>query len=53
MIGGTILAFVTIFKKTWAPYTVLGYALLEGLALGGISKIFENQYNTWYHDNNS
>jgi len=43
-IGGFIMAIVTIFKKTWAPYTVSGYALLEGLALGGISRIFETQY---------
>jgi uncharacterized YccA/Bax inhibitor family protein len=38
------MAIITIFKKTWAPYTVSGYALLEGLALGGISRIFETQY---------
>ena len=38
------MALLTIFKKTWAPYTVSGYALLEGLALGGISRIFEEQY---------
>lgn len=44
MIGGFILAIVTIFKKTWAPYTVSGYALLKGLALGGISRFFEMQY---------
>ena len=44
MIGGIILAIVTIFKKTWAPYTVSGYALLKGLALGGISRFFEMQY---------
>ena len=43
-IGGFIMAIVTIFKKTWAPYTVSGYALLEGLALGGVSRIFEMQY---------
>ena len=43
-IGGFIMALITIFKKTWAPYTVSGYALLEGLALGGISQIFEKQY---------
>jgi len=42
--GGLILAIITIFKKNWAPYTVSAYALLEGLALGGISKIFDNQY---------
>jgi len=39
-IGGFILALVTIFKKEWAPYTVPAYALLEGLALGGISLIY-------------
>ena len=44
MIGGLILAVVTVFKKTWAPYTVSGYALFKGLALGGISAIFEAQY---------
>ena len=43
-IGGFIMALITIFKKTWAPYTVSGYALLEGLALGGVSRIFEIQY---------
>ena len=43
-IGGFIMAIITIFKKTWAPYTVSGYALLEGLALGGVSRIFEMKY---------
>ena len=38
------MAIITIKKKTWAPYTVTSYALLEGLALGGISRIFETQY---------
>ena len=41
---GLILAIITIYKKTWAPYTFSAYALLEGLALGGISKIFDDQY---------
>ncbi len=36
-IGGFIVAIVTIYKRTWAPYTVPIYAVLEGLALGGIS----------------
>jgi len=43
-IGGFIMAILTIFKKTWAPYTVSGYALLEGLALGGLSRVFEIEY---------
>ena len=43
-IGGFILALLTIFKKEWAPTTVPIYALLEGLALGGVSKIYENAF---------
>jgi len=44
LIGGLVTAIITIFKKTAAPYTVPLYALLEGLALGGISRIFESSY---------
>ena len=44
IIGGLIMAIITIFKKTWAPYTVSGYALLEGFAMGGISQYFEREY---------
>ena len=43
-IGGLIVAFVTIFKKEWSPITVPIYAVLEGLALGGISSIYDNAY---------
>ena len=43
-IGGFILALATIFKKHWSPYTVPLYAALEGLALGGISLVFETMY---------
>ncbi|MGB0048317.1 MAG: Bax inhibitor-1/YccA family protein, partial [Terriglobales bacterium] len=43
-IGGFILALVTIFKKEWSPITSPSYALLEGLALGGISAVFELRY---------
>jgi uncharacterized YccA/Bax inhibitor family protein len=42
--GGLIVAFVTIFKKEWSAVTAPIYALLEGLALGGISAIFEMRY---------
>ena len=42
--GGLVVALVTIFKKTWSPFTAPMYALLEGLALGGISAIFEKTY---------
>lgn len=44
VLGGFVVALVTIFKKNWAPVTAPIYALLEGLALGGISAIFEKMY---------
>ncbi len=43
-IGGLIVGLVTAFKKTWAPITAPIYAVLEGLALGGISAFFELQF---------
>ena len=43
-IGGFILAMVTIFKKTWSPYSAPLYALLEGFFLGGISAMFEVRF---------
>ena len=45
LIGGFVVALVTIFKQTWAPFTAPLYALLEGLALGGISAVFEKTYH--------
>ena len=42
--GGMVTALVTIFKRSWAPITAPLYALLEGLALGGISAMFERSY---------
>ena len=44
MLGGFILALVTVFKHKWAKFTVPAYALMQGLALGGISKYFESMY---------
>jgi uncharacterized YccA/Bax inhibitor family protein len=44
LLGGFVVALVTIFKKTWSPFTAPLYALLEGLALGGISAVFEKTY---------
>jgi len=43
-IGGFIVAMVTIFRKEWSPITAPIYSLLEGLALGGISALFELRY---------
>ena len=44
LIGGFIVAIVTVFKKDWAPVTGPLYAVLEGLFLGGISAFFEMRY---------
>ncbi|WP_417472835.1 Bax inhibitor-1/YccA family membrane protein [Luteimonas mephitis] len=44
LIGGFILAMVTVFKKQWAPVTAPMYALVEGFFLGGISAVFEARY---------
>jgi len=43
-IGGFVLALVTVFKKTWAPYTAPAYAVLQGLFLGAISAMFEMRF---------
>ena len=43
-IGGFIVALITIYKKEWAPVTVPIYAVLEGLALGGISKLYAQMF---------
>ncbi len=44
VIGGLVVAMVTIFRQMWAPVTTPIYAALEGLALGGISATFEARY---------
>jgi len=44
LIGGLIIAMITIFKKEWAPITAPLYALVEGLAIGGFSSMFEAAY---------
>ena len=43
-LGGLVVAMVTIFKKTWAPYTAPLYAALEGLFIGGVSAMFEMRF---------
>ena len=44
VIGGFVVAMATVFKPVWAPYTTPLYAALEGVALGGISYVFEQMY---------
>jgi uncharacterized YccA/Bax inhibitor family protein len=43
-IGGFVVSLVTIFKKSWAAYTVPVYAILEGLFLGAISAFFNARF---------
>lgn len=47
-IGGAIVGFVLViisaFKPHLSPYLAPGYALFEGLFIGGISAIFEAMY---------
>ena len=44
MIGGLVVALVTVFKKEWSPFTAPLYAVLEGLAIGAISAVFEQRF---------
>jgi uncharacterized YccA/Bax inhibitor family protein len=44
IIGGFIVALITIFKKQWAVVTAPLYSVLEGLAIGGISASAEAQF---------
>ena len=44
LIGGFVMAMVTIFVKRLAPVTSIIYALLEGLFLGGITAMYEASY---------
>ncbi len=44
LIGGFILAMVTVFKAEWSPITAPIYALLEGLAIGGVSAAMEASF---------
>jgi uncharacterized YccA/Bax inhibitor family protein len=44
VIGGLVVALVTVFKKEWSGVTAPVYALLEGLVVGGVSAIFERLY---------
>ncbi len=44
LLGGMVLALVTVFKMQWSPITAPLYAVAEGLALGGISATFELRF---------
>ncbi|HEU4564990.1 MAG TPA: Bax inhibitor-1/YccA family protein [Gemmatimonadaceae bacterium] len=42
--GGLVVAMVTVFKPNLAPWTAPLYAVLEGLALGAISAVYNARY---------
>lgn len=44
VLGGLVVGLITVFFKQIAPYTAPIYALLEGLAVGGISATFEAEF---------
>jgi uncharacterized YccA/Bax inhibitor family protein len=45
LLGGFILAMVNSFSKTVRPPLVIAYAAAQGLALGTISRIYNDSYN--------
>jgi uncharacterized YccA/Bax inhibitor family protein len=44
VVGGAVVALVTVFKKDLAPITTPVYAVLQGLALGTISLFYETAF---------
>ncbi len=44
LLGGFVIGLVTIFIPKISPYTAPMYAAVEGLAVGGITAIFEYMY---------
>jgi uncharacterized YccA/Bax inhibitor family protein len=43
-LGGFVLALVNTFKKQPSPALILAYAALEGLFLGGLTRILDTQF---------
>ena len=43
-LGGFVLALVNTFKKQPSPALILAYAALEGLFLGGLTRILDGMY---------
>ncbi|HST42761.1 MAG TPA: Bax inhibitor-1/YccA family protein [Conexibacter sp.] len=41
---GLVVAIATIFKPQWSPWTSPIYALVEGVLLGAITALFEQEY---------
>ena len=45
IIGGLVFALAASFKPNWSPIAAPLYAICEGLAIGGISAVFELRYH--------
>ncbi|MEO7836712.1 MAG: Bax inhibitor-1/YccA family protein [Acidimicrobiales bacterium] len=45
LLGAIGLAIATIFRPQWARFTAPAYALLEGLVVGAISKVYETYFD--------
>jgi uncharacterized YccA/Bax inhibitor family protein len=43
-IAGLVLVVIAAFKPQYSPYLAPGYALFEGLFIGGVSAVFEAKY---------
>ena len=48
LIGGFVLALVITFKPKWSPFLAPVYGLLEGLFLGAISVVINEQFRESY-----
>ncbi len=46
VVGGLVLALITMFKHAWAPITAPLYAIAQGLFLGGVSAMYEARFGT-------
>ena len=44
MIVGLVLGLVISFKQVTNPVAIVGYAAVEGIFLGGLTKLIENRY---------
>ncbi|MGP4078687.1 Bax inhibitor-1/YccA family protein [Pseudalkalibacillus sp. R45] len=44
VLGGLVMALITAFVPRISPFTAPAYALLEGLAIGALSAIYESQF---------
>ncbi len=45
LVVGLVLALVVIFKRSTNPALIMGYAVAEGVLLGAVTAIFENQFD--------